>query len=311
MEATTPVIPSPRAAGAALLLSAAAMACGSGAPEPPAQLLDSRVREPAIQVDGHRSDWEGHLTRVGGRDVFAGFHREGDELYVALVSQDRGFDARVFRSGLTVWFDTAATRRRDFGVRFPVFDAAARKRLRADTAGGSPDRRRLLEAAGPGLILVRDGGRETRLSPGSAGGIEVAAAIDRGLFTWEARVPLDGGASQGRGLALGGADTISVGLQAGGDQGELVRTPPDSASPADSVAAALGDSARAQEGERRARRPPARRGGPGLGEVPVLELWTRVNLAGGGASAGGGGPAGFAPRSDRGPSLRVNGRSHR
>lgn len=262
--------------------------CGSGAPDPPAQLLDSRVADPAVEVDGLRHDWEGNLTRVGGTDVFAGFHRSGDALYVAVVSQSPGFDARVFRSGLTVWLDTTATRRRAHGIRFPVFGPESRSRLRADSASGRPDRERLLRAAGTDLVLVTEGGGETRISPAEAEGLEVAASVDRGLFTWELRVPLvplDGGGAP-HALAAAPGDTISVGLQAGGDQGELAGSsaaPPDSAA-SDSAAAAR------PEGEE-ARRPPGGFGGAaglGSGDVPELEIWVRVSLDGTGAAPTGG-----------------------
>lgn len=267
--------------------AAVAGACGSGAPEPPGQLLDSRVPSADITVDGLRQDWEGNLTRVGGRDVFAGFHRTGEALYMAVVSQDPGFDARVFRSGLTVWFDTAAARRRAHGIRFPVFGPGARSRLRADSAPGRPDRERLLRAAGSDFVLVTDSAAEERLSAGEAAGLAVAASVDRGLFTWEARIPLRAGEGSPRALpAAAPGDTISVGLQAGGDQGELAGSsaaPPDSASP-DSAAAAP------PEGEE-ARRPPGGAGGaaaPGSAEVPELEIWVRVSLDGAGAAPTGG-----------------------
>ena len=262
------------------VVAAVAGACGSGAPEPPAQLLDSRVRDAAISVDGLRADWEGNLTRVGDSDVFAGFHRAGDALYVAIVSQDPGFDARVFRSGLTVWFDTAATRRRVHGIRFPVFGAEARERLRADTTGGRPDRARLLRAAGSDFALVTDSATEKVLSPGEAAGLEVTASVDRGLFTWEARVPLGSGNGPAYALPAADDDTISVGLQAGGDQGDLARgSAAETEGPAasdpehpDSVAADT-----AGERGRPSRGGPGPFPGPGR-EVPELEIWTRVNL---------------------------------
>lgn len=244
---------------AAAALAAVLTACASGAPPVPQQVLDSRVREPAIEVDGNRVDWEGNLTRVGDRDVFAGFHRRGDTLYVALVSQDRGFDARVFGSGLTVWFDTTGARRSgSYGIRFPVFGPAARQRIRADSAGGRPDRERLLRAAGSDFVLVRDSADEARLSPGEAEGVRVAASIDRGLFTWEAGIPLGTGP---RALPASRSDTISVGLRAGGDQGS-----------------ADGQADTDSDGDR-GRRPGAGRfGRPGPGQIPPLELWVRVDL---------------------------------
>ena len=277
-----------RAARTALtsaLVAAGLAACGSGAPEPPAQLLDSRVPDPSIRVDGYRSDWEGNLTRVGDRDVFAGFHRGEGALYMAVVSQDRGFDVRVFRSGLTVWFDTAGTSRRARGIRFPVFGPEARKRLRADTAGGQPERERLLRAAGSDFVVVGEDGEESLLSPGEAEGLEVAASIDRGLFTWELRLPLERAGGPVHALPAAAGDTISVGLQAGGDQGELVRPPESPAADttvADTVAAdtVAADSA-AAAGEERPARPPRRL--PGTMDVPELEIWLRVNLAGPGS----------------------------
>lgn len=231
---------------AAAALAAVLLACASGAPEPPGQVLDTRVRARQIEVDGRRTDWEGNLTRMGESHVFAGFHREGGNLYVALVSQDGAFDARVFASGLTVWFDTAAGRRRSFGIRHPVLGPEARKRLRADSVAGRPDRERLLEAAGDEVVLVRsaspgDSAREVRLTPGEAGGLEVASSIDRGLFTWELRLPLGADGASPNALPVAGADTISVGLLAGGDQG--------ASSP---------------------------------GGVPPMEVWVRVDLAGSG-----------------------------
>lgn len=262
-------------------LAVAVGACGSGAPEPPSQVLDSRVREPAIEVDGSRKDWEGNLTRVGDRDVFAGFHRQGDELYVALVSQDPGFDARVFAAGLTLWVDTAAVRGRRYGVRFPVFDAEARKRLRADSVPASPDRARMLRAAGSRYVLVRDGAEEER--PGSEeGGVRVAAAIDRGLFTYELRLPL-GADAGGPGIPAG--DTVSVGLLAGGEQGRGGRD----------TAAAPPDTAAGGGGRGAGRRLPA------SGDIPPLEIWVRVALDGQGRAE----PARTGrPGPDRGPGFQ-------
>lgn len=259
--------------GAALAAAAALGfgACATGAPEPPSQVLDSRVRNPSIEVDGIRKDWEGDLTRVGDRDVFAGFHRRGDVLYVAVVSQDAGFDARVFTGGLTLWVDTAAERRQRYGVRFPVFGAEARKRLRADSAGGDPGRARMLRAAGSDFVVVRDGEEEQREGP-EAGGIRVAATIDRGLFTYELRLPL--GAENG-GPGLPADDTISVGLLAAGEQAER------SADTTAVEAPARDTAGRRREGEERAGgvRSPRTRGvfGPG-GSVPPLEIWVRVDL---------------------------------
>lgn len=244
----------------AAALAGLLVACASGDPEPPRQVLDSRVRDRAVRVDGTRQDWEGNLTRVGDRDVFAGFHRREDALYVAVVSQDPAFDARVFGSGLTVWFDASGGRRSGmFGLRFPVFGPEARKRLRADSAPDRPDRERLLRAAGDGFVLVRDGADEERLSPDETDGLRVAASVDRGLFTWEARVPLGGGPAA---LRASGRDTISVGMQAGGDQGETARPSPGEREASDSAAG-------------------GRRGGParaGPGDAPPLEIWVRVSL---------------------------------
>lgn len=257
---------------ALLAVSAAigVVACATGPGAPPGQVLDSRVREPAIEVDGGRKDWEGELTRVGGRDVFAGFHRDGDRLYMAVVSQDPGFDARVFSGGLTVWFDPGAGRSKQFGVRFPVFDAAARKRFRADSAAGPSTRERLLRAAGPDFLLVLDGGEEVRA--GGESGVRVAAAIDRGLFTYELRLPLGPGGDGAPPLSV--RDTVAVGLQAGGDQGTAG---PDTAR---ERGVAFPDSA--VDGGLRG---PPRRGrraegpaGPAAGGGPPLEIWTRVSL---------------------------------
>jgi hypothetical protein len=271
----------PRRPFPALTLALAVVAVGSCS-DP---YLASRWTPTPLVVDGSLADWEARAVRFEDEGVEVLALNDGESLYLGLTSDDPHLLGLVTRRGLTLWLDPAGGREEVLGIRFPLASGGSAGGLQPRGEAGAPDPPDAGPASGDlgGMELLgpQPYTRKWVAAPGE-GGVAVSLAADGTALVYEAKIPL-GRRVGGWGLGVPRGATIGLGLVAprpnfrGGRGGG----PPDG-----------GGRGPGGGGGRPSGGPPGGPGGRGRGpgDMPELDLWTRVRLApppAGGAGAGG------------------------
>ena len=77
-------------------------------------------RDRDIIIDGKGEKWSDAKVYLRSKNVAVAAFNDDKFLYLYLVTWDPELRSRILHSGLTVWFDTRAGKRKIFGVSFPV-----------------------------------------------------------------------------------------------------------------------------------------------------------------------------------------------
>jgi hypothetical protein len=128
-----------------------------------------------ITVDSDVVEWFDHFTEIADTRLRVGVQHDDDYLYLAVVSTQRATVEQIARDGLTIWFDTTASKQAGHGLRYPVPPASQTR----------PDDR-----SGPDMIDVYfEVDKPIRRPVGASPGLQADMAFDFGAFTMELRVP--------------------------------------------------------------------------------------------------------------------------
>ncbi len=171
-------------------VAAAALLCiGCASPT-----IDSAWPKKEIVADGTITNWEG-LINYSLFDQFGlGVANDDRYLYLCAVIEDHKIAMQVLRNGMTVWFESAPTKNRLFGIHFPLGnvvpqEAHHHRDTEEDTAGLG-DR---IEAACQQLEILGPGKHDSLLrniALCEPYGIQLKFVSSHGEFIYEARIPL-------------------------------------------------------------------------------------------------------------------------
>jgi hypothetical protein len=189
--------------------------------------IESRPPEHQVIVDGKADDWAGHLFVVEGQKISLGFLNDPDYLYVCLRTDDGAMRRQLLRSGLTVWIDPRAGRKKTLGIKYPIGLKSSEQRM---WKGEEPE-----EAEAPGELggnltdmeIFRQGNIEPEtLDIADAGGIELKAATAGRSFVYELKVPLAQSSQETIGVGASPGGTVGIGFETGKfDLNNLPRRP--------------------------------------------------------------------------------------
>ena len=82
--------------------------------------LDSKWRTRDLVIDGNYDDWEGALSYSEDKGATLGFINDDRNLYMCLMSADRGVVMRALSAGFLVEIDGSGKKDEELGIRFPV-----------------------------------------------------------------------------------------------------------------------------------------------------------------------------------------------
>lgn len=190
---------------------AAAVALPASSVRAADQALASQWRTKDIHVDGENTEWGPLAVIEDGPAV--GVENDADALYVIATTSDQTL-RQTLAQGLIVWLDATDHKKKTFGIGIPGVvepGGAGPRRLAPPTEGV------LLPEPATSITqfdVYGPGKKErhlVRLDPSL--GVELAAIEDRGVLTYELKVPLakDGSRLYAVGAAPGA--TIGIGLE--------------------------------------------------------------------------------------------------
>lgn len=236
--------------------------------------LASRWRHSPIHIDGMDSDWTNSLMYLEEHNMAMGLQHDGEYLYVCVKTADRNRQMQVQRLGLTVWLDATGSEEKTFGIHFPMGMQANGKAWN-EPGDWSNDREERqftgmfheIEVVGP------DKADRTRMGVINPYGISVAMSDTSGVLVYELKVPLKSTASRPFAIGSDAGGRISVGLETGGVNRELMKEQ-------------MGGGRGGMGGGRGGMQGGGRRGGmgqpnrQGMAGIPdPLKVWMNVTLA--------------------------------
>jgi len=177
--------------------------------------LESTTLDRTIVVDGSDADWEGAFLPIDDKGISFGLRHDNEFLYFALITRKPEYLRQMMAMGMTVWFDPAGDKKKDIGIRFPLglLEAGGElPLLMGSREAPSPD---LLQAEFERslgeLEVIRDGERKGfRVDVEALQRVEVAAALNGGMFIYELKMPLQ--ANEAYDYAIGAAPNQRIGV---------------------------------------------------------------------------------------------------
>lgn len=82
--------------------------------------LPSNWNNSEMKIDGDFSDWENSLHAIKDEGVSLGFKNDDKNLYICLLTTDRGKMMQMMRSGFIVWFYPENGDGKVFGIKYPM-----------------------------------------------------------------------------------------------------------------------------------------------------------------------------------------------
>lgn len=188
--------------GAVLVLS---VSCGH------TPRLDSQWPVKPIVIDGADGDWGERRYVLEKVPITFAVANDSSYLYLFVMTNDRGLQLRVARSGVELWLDPKGGVKSYFGVRLPGVPMQDLRAMMGAAGGVGPaggfggSRRRgggaltaerlveLLEGlTGPRQVLLLDAPEDDglKITPGATDPVQARFGYQQGRLIYEARVPL-------------------------------------------------------------------------------------------------------------------------
>lgn len=237
--------------------------------------LNSQWRMNDVVIDGELGDWEKCPLYYDDEFKAAiGVANDEKDLYLRLSTGNRDLQNRIFKAGLTVWFDPMGGTKEFFGIHFPLgvknFPRSERGKGERSSARENPnnhdDQIASLELLRPDkgerLVLFEDEVKEQ--------GIELKWKKTRGGLFYELKVPL----SHSRELFLAdisAGNPIGIGFVTGKMDMERKKQSMDSSS--------SGKGREGRGGKGSGGRGGAMGAGRGEHNPESMEVWIKINLA--------------------------------
>jgi hypothetical protein len=206
--------------------------------------MDSWRRSGPIAIDGVNTEWDGHTLYLDEVRVVLGAANDDENLYLSLMSADRGVMRQILMSGLTIWVDAGNGKKKSFGIKLPFSMNGGMWRHRGEfrpgegakptdeNAGGGTeqgqDRRsgrppmdeamiqqhfaNRIDSLGSFDIIdpARGGTHEVLISDSSD--VHVKTGFNKGAFIFELAIPLHRSETQPYALDVDPGATIAIGL---------------------------------------------------------------------------------------------------
>ena len=82
--------------------------------------LQSNWNNSKMKIDGDYSDWVNNLHAIKDEGVSLGFKNDDKNLYICLMTVDRGKMMQMMRSGFIIWFYPTESDGKIFGIKYPM-----------------------------------------------------------------------------------------------------------------------------------------------------------------------------------------------
>jgi len=264
--------------------------CGSSI-----ELSSRKINEPIV-IDGSQKDWPDAPVNLEKHKVSLGFSHDETSLYVLLTTYDQQTAGQIMGTGMTVWFDSAGSKHKTFGVHFPigVMDQERPRREKSNRKNsdqpGQPDQQMAMmsETVNAQLeIVYPDNAEKKQILLPSSSGYNAKLSLRESQLVYELQIPRS--AIGDRGIVGVGFETPEItkpqmpsdeeggppgGMGEGGPPGGGGGPPGGGGGPPGGGGGPPGGGGGMPGGGG----PP---GGGGMGSMPTLtplDVWVQVNL---------------------------------
>jgi hypothetical protein len=83
------------------------------------QEINSQWSKGDIKIDGNQENWGNTLNYLKDDKIGIGVKNDSDNVYICLVTSDRGHIMHALRNGFTIWIDPQNDNR-TYGIKFPI-----------------------------------------------------------------------------------------------------------------------------------------------------------------------------------------------
>ncbi len=182
--------------------------------------VESHWTGETVTVDGvmTEADWPaGTTTFDKKKEYLIGFRNDEENLYLVFRFSN-GMWARTIRSsGLVLWLGEDGKKSKKLGLRYrggPMPQARPGQQ-RDPGQGGRPTGRQGMppEERDVFALIRADSEEEIELPTGGARGPAVASSLDRGVYTYELRIPLVDESAEGYGIATRPGAPFALGVE--------------------------------------------------------------------------------------------------
>jgi len=232
--------------------------------------IESQTPSRTIYADADLVEWVDKLETYEDGKLRLGVMHDEENIYLAVNTANRSMIQSIMAGGLTVWFNSAADKTKEIGLKYPLGIS--------DLTGGEQGRPRedargeLLAQTVNEMDLIFEEDKPLRSIVGSQGTFTAAASYDYGVFSVEFIIPRSSG--MGSEFFLDTEDDIPFGIG--------IQTVDMSELRGQGGAGGSGGGGRGSGGRggRGAGGGRGRTGGGGGSLLAPLDLWIKVDLSG-------------------------------
>ena len=164
--------------------------------------VESKWRDRDIVIDGKSGDWLNAMLYFEEERISLGLLNDENFMYVCMIVDDPFIRGQIVRQGFELWFNPKGSKKKVFGIKFPIGMLEAEMPSEETEAKRIPLKpsRSEQEPENIGQALRRQMGELEILGPGKdeslkmpvekAGGIEVKIDVASGMIVYEIKVPL-------------------------------------------------------------------------------------------------------------------------
>lgn len=171
--------------------------------------VESNWATQPFTIDGDDSEWKSNALRMEKQGIFLSVQNDQNYLYIGLAPTSHRLQAEMVRNGLTIWFGPDGSKRKKFGVRYPIgFEGSPLL---------SPDSDEFRKRMGSSLAELDLLGPERfdiyRVPVKSAPDVVARINHHDGRLVYEIRVPLSKSAGSGYGISEAPFQTLMIGFE--------------------------------------------------------------------------------------------------
>jgi hypothetical protein len=187
----------------------------------------------AVVTDGVMSeaDWPvGTTTYDEKKEYLVGFKNDAENLYIVFRFSN-GIWARTIRtSGLVLWLGEEGKRSRELGLRYrggPMPEARPGQQRDPGQRDMPPGRQGVApEGRNVFTLILADSDEEIELPTGGRRGPAVASSLDRGVYTYELRIPLVDKSTNRYGIKAQPGSPFTLGVEVAMDREAMISLRP-------------------------------------------------------------------------------------
>lgn len=174
-----------------------------------------------ITVDGKSDDWLGAMYYFEDENISIGLLNDENFMYICMVAEDQLIRNQVMRQGFTLWFNPDGSKKKTFGIKFPIGMQASGIPMRIGfptrMEEGERDPEQFWERFRESLteleILGPGKDESKRMSVEEAKGIDIDVRSSTGMLVYELKVPLHRSEDNPYAIGAKAGNSVGIGLE--------------------------------------------------------------------------------------------------